>query len=122
MGNKADYKVIKAKDSGETVLQIKGRVDIFQPPLEREIESIILKMKAKKGEEQWDIVIDCTQFSLKNTDTANLFIYFLEDFINNKLRRHGIGCAHLVADAAFQKLLNDKGLERLIDLKMELPS
>ncbi len=121
MGNKAEYKIVKPKGFQETRLQIKGAVDIFQPPMEREIESLIAKMKAKKGEEQHELIIDCSQLSLKNTDTANLLIYFLEDFINNKLRRHGLFCSHLVADQGLQKLLVDKGIERLIDLRMELP-
>jgi len=121
MGNKTEYKVIKAKGELDCRLVIKGKIDMFLPPMEREVEALIAKMKAKKGEEQGNVIMDCTQFTVQNTDTINLFIYFLEEFINTKLRRHAISCTRLVADVRFQKLLSDKGLERIIDISMELP-
>jgi len=121
MGNKTEYKVVKTKGELDCRLVIKGKIQMFLPPMEREVEALIMKMKAKKGEEQGNLIIDCTQFSVQNTDTINLFTYFLEEFINNKLRRHAISCTRLVADARFQKLLSEKGLERIIDIKMELP-
>lgn len=119
MGNKTDYKVIKPKQGNEITFQIKGKVDIFQPPMEREVESLISKMKPKKGDEPSEVVIDCSQLMLKNTDTTNLLIYFLEEFINNKLRRNGISCSRIVADNSFGKILSQKGLERLIDIRLE---